>query len=307
MRIRAASTRGEAVRRAAATLDASGIAIARREAMWLVAHVVGKPHAALSAEADIPLSAAQRIRLDTLVRRRSRREPLQYLLGSIEFAGATLAVSPAVLIPRPETEELIGLVLDQMRGRRAALTCADLGTGSGCIAIALARAMPRSRWWAGDQSASALDVARANARANRVARRIAFRAGDWWAAFPAGLRFDLVVANPPYVAEGTALEPELAHEPDIALFGGQDGLGPYRALFAGIALRLTPGGVFMGELGLGQQTAVTHLARAHGLGTPRFARDMTGRIRFVIIEAKTSARRQSRCSSAHLTGNTCCL
>ena len=273
----------DALRQATTALGRAGVHHAGREAVWLLEHVTGMGHAALVAVRDRTLTRGEAARLKRLVAARSRRYPLQYLLGSVPFAGVHLVVSPAVLIPRPETEELAELAQSLVAGRPGRLRCADLGTGSGCIAIALAHAMPASRWHASDISADALEVACANAKANGVARRMAFRQGFWFTALPAAARYDLVVANPPYVAKGTPLEPELAHEPQEALYAGCDGLEAYREILAGLRGRLKPDGWFAGEIGLGQGRTLRALARAEGFTTVSCRRDLTGRERFLVL------------------------
>ena len=274
----------ETLRTATDLLARAGIENAAIEAVWLLEHVSGLAHAALVAAQDMPLMRSRAAQFERLVAKRCRRYPLQYLLGSVPFAGMHLKVSPAVLIPRPETEELVELAQSLIAGRSGRLLCADLGTGSGCIAIALAHVLPVSRWHACDISAAALEVAQANAVANGVASRIAFRRGSWFAALPAAARYDLVAANPPYVAKGIELGPELAHEPREALYAGQDGLEAYHEIIAGLRGRLKPGGAFVGEMGLGQGKALKALARKHGFKAVACRDDMTGRERFLVIE-----------------------
>jgi release factor glutamine methyltransferase len=263
-------------------LAQAGIANARREAQWLLEHAVQQSDGALTTAATTPLDATQQAAFAALVGRRARREPLQYLLATVDFAGVTVRVSPAALIPRPETELLVEHAAAAVKCSMP-LLCADLGTGSGCIAIALALRLPLSQWWACDLSAAALSLAVDNARRNHCADRIAFCCGDFWPALPPHLTFDLVTANPPYVADGTALEPELHYEPAVALFSGADGLAAYRAIFAQLAARLKPGGIFVGEIGFDQATAIAAASRHAGLPTPAIFKDAGGHARVVRI------------------------
>jgi len=268
---------------AAQQLAQAGIANARREAQWLLEHVLCVPDGALAAVAGTPLSATQQAAFTALVERRARHEPLQYLLETVDFSGVTVRVSPAALIPRPETELLVEHAAAAVVNRAMPLQCADLGTGSGCIAIALATRLPQSHWWACDLSAEALQLAADNARRNHCADRITFCCGDFWQALPPDLTFDLVTANPPYVADGTALAPELYFEPSVALFSGADGLAAYRTIFAQLAARLKPGGVFIGEIGFDQAKTVAALSRQAGLPTPEIFKDAGGHARVVLI------------------------
>ena len=241
------------------------------------------PAGTLTLLDNAPLDTAQQTAFAALVARRARRYPLQYLLETVEFAGVTLRVTPDVLIPRPETEELVAHATAAMAGRTAPLHCADLGTGSGCIAVALAARLPQAHWWACDISAAALQLAEANAQRNHCAGRITFCRGDFWDALPPAQTFDLVCANPPYVATGYALPAELQHEPAAALFSGADGLDAYRAIVAQLARRLKPNGVFVGEMGFDQADALRALCRAQGLPAPEILLDAQGQPRIVLI------------------------
>lgn len=265
---------------AAARLGDAGIQPAAREARWLLEHVLDGDRS-WQHEPSARLTGEQARALDALVAQRSTRYPLQYLLGAVEFAGLTLRVTPAVLIPRPETEEMVELVLEHVAARDAALECVDLGTGSGCLAIALANALPRSQWYACDISDAALDVARGNAEQNGLAARISFRQGSWWAALPQGHEFDLVVANPPYVEEGARLEPELAHEPAAALYAGRTGMDAYRAIAAELDVHLAPRGMFFGELDAAHAEDTRALLAHHTRRAVTLHTDLSGRARFV--------------------------
>lgn len=240
--------------RAAAALAAAGIESARLEARVLLAHALACDPADLILHPELPVPARAQRRLERLVRRRCAREPLQYLLGWAEFYSRRFRVSPAVLIPRPETELLVELVLEHCRRRPAAeWDLADLGTGSGAIAVTLAAELPGSRVWATDVSARALAVASANARAHGVADRVFLRRGHWGEPLLAeglGGRLLAVAANPPYVAEDEepCLPPEVRAEPRRAVVARGHPLAAYRALMPHAVRLLRPGGILVLEV-----------------------------------------------------------
>ncbi len=273
---------GDALSAGAAALRAAGIANARHEARWLAEHVTGRP---CLPGSELHMTPAHQRRYTALLRRRAQRYPLQYLLAEVEFCGVPLRVTPKVLIPRPETEELAVHALAWLACHPRARRVADLGTGSGCLAIALAHAVPRVRCWACDMSNAALAVARANAHRNGVAGRITFAHSAWFDAVPARRRFDVIVANPPYVAEGARLQPELAHEPPTALFAGTDGLAAYREILPELPRRMAAHGLFLGEIGQGQAPALGALARRAGMRHVSFLPDCSGRLRFLRVAA----------------------
>jgi release factor glutamine methyltransferase len=194
---------------------------------------------------------------DSLIARRRAREPFAYLVGHQEFWGLRIDVSPAVLIPRPETELLVEAACEASPDPLAAASIADVGTGSGCVAIAIARERPRAAIIATDISDAALDVARGNAARLDVEDRITFRRTDLLDGV--GERFDLVVSNPPYVRAGDrlGLQPEVQLEPAAALYAGPDGLALIRRLAPQAADRLKPGGLLIFEFGYGQEEAAT--------------------------------------------------
>ena len=239
----------------AARLRAAGIASPVLAAARLLEHVLGCDRAWLYAHPEQPLEQAQLERFEELVRRRAAGEPLQYLTGRQEFWGLEFEVTPAVLIPRPETEHVVEVTLERLGPQRSRqqLRVLDVGTGSGCLAVALARELPRARLWAVDLSAAALQVAMRNAIRHGVADRILFVHGDGLEAF-ADASLDVVVSNPPYVArsERELLPREVAeHEPELAVFAGEDGLAFYPRLIGGAARALAPGGLLVIELGAG--------------------------------------------------------
>ncbi|HET9469562.1 MAG TPA: peptide chain release factor N(5)-glutamine methyltransferase, partial [Usitatibacter sp.] len=220
-----------------AALEEAFVAIDRLDAQVLMAHVLGVDRAWVLANPMRILTETEDAQVDMLVARRAMGQPVAYLLGRREFYGRDFAVGPEVLIPRPETETLVEAALDALRGSRAGGNPAilDLGTGSGAIAVTLACERPDARIVATDASAEALETARANARAHGCEARIELALGSWYAAVP-GRRFDLIVANPPYVAAGdTHLgQGDLRFEPDHALTDGSaDGLASIRTIVAG--------------------------------------------------------------------------
>jgi len=236
---------------------------------------------------DEQLEHDQAARFAEWVGRRAGREPAQHITGSQEFYGLAFRVGPEVLVPRPETEGLIDATLALALDPRAAV--ADLGTGSGCLAITLARRRPGLRLCALERSPEALSLARANAARHRVEERIEFRQGDFGQPPPDWLgHIDLVLSNPPYVAEGewARLQPEVRdHEPREALVAGASGLEAYEALAPAAALLLRPEGHCVIELGFGQADRVRALFVAAGLRTVEIRPDLN-RIPRVLIAQK---------------------
>jgi release factor glutamine methyltransferase len=243
---------------AAANLDTPAL-----DARIIVGHALGLDHAALAAAAERALGAEERERIAAMAARRLSREPVARIVGSKEFWGLPLRVTPAVLVPRPETETLVSTalaVIDREGARARPLRIADLGTGSGALLLALLSELPNAFAVGTDRSLAALAVARENAQRLRLAARAAFVACDFAGALAGG--FDLVVANPPYVAsaELAHLAPEVRdHDPRLALDGGPDGLWAYRALAADAARLIGARGHMAVEVGAGQAAAVAAL------------------------------------------------
>jgi release factor glutamine methyltransferase len=261
-----------------------GGADARLDAELLLAHALGVSRASLYARPEEEPDAGVRETFLRLVDERSRGVPVAYLIGHREFWSLDLAVTPAVLVPRPDTERLVELALARIpRGGEADV--ADLGTGSGAIALALASERPHARIVATDLSEAALDVARANAR--RLAlTNVAFASGDWHAALQG--RFDLIVSNPPYIAaDDPHLDGDLRHEPASALVAGADGLDALRRIVGGAAARLRPGGWLLVEHGFDQGEPVRRLFREAGHHEVETARDAGGRERVTLGRART--------------------
>jgi release factor glutamine methyltransferase len=270
--------------RGAAALEQAGLAAARPEAEWLLASVLGVERYALYLDPARRLSAAEAARYRDLVARRAAREPLQYLLGWEDFHGLRLAVTPGVLVPRPETEGLVQWALELLAGRPHPVI-ADLGTGSGAIACALAHARPAAEVLAVEASAGALAVASRNVRALGLSARVRLLAGDLFAPLGA-LRasLDLVVANPPYLPSAVipSLPPEVSrHEPRAALDGGPDGLAVLRRIVAGAPAVLKPGGWLLMEIGEEQAGPLASLMAAEGFSGIRARRDLNRVERYI--------------------------
>jgi len=251
------------------------------EAGILLAHVLQRPRSWLFAHARDAVEADAARRFDDLLARRAAGEPVAYLTGSQGFWTLDLAVTPATLIPRPETELLVELALARIPVD-AASRVADLGTGSGAIALALARERPRAFVVATDASAAALEVARGNARRNGIAN-IAFRHGDWLAPL-AGEAFELIASNPPYIAEGDPHlgEGDLRHEPPSALSSGADGLDAIRSIVRAAPAHLRSSGWLLLEHGWEQGAAVRALLAAAGFIDIDTAQDLEGRERVTL-------------------------
>lgn len=235
----------------------------------------------------VNLSAEQQAQLTDMQKRRSADEPLQYILGSTEFMGLKINVDPRVLIPRPETELLVENILQfAHRYATAELCILDIGTGSGNIPVALAKALPTARLISLDVSPDALAVARENARQNGVAQQIDFVHVDFF-EFIENYRelenhFDIIVSNPPYIATSALpdLPADVKKEPVLALDGGEDGLKFYRVLLAGAKRFLKPGGYLACEIGEEQQSALTTLLDQNGYHHFVFCNDLAGKTRF---------------------------
>jgi release factor glutamine methyltransferase len=267
------------VEEAAAALAAAGVPAPEWDAERLLRHVLGWDRATLVANPDHAVPEPEEERFRAFVRRRASREPLQYILGAQAFWRHEFLVTPAVLIPRPETELLVETSLELLKDVERPLIV-DVGTGSGCIALSLAAERPDAEVHAIDMSEAALAVARENSRRLGLESRVAFHHGDMLGplAHLAG-RIDLVVSNPPYVdpADRESLAPEVRdHEPPLALFPPGDPLSVYRRLALASASGLRPGGWLVVELGQGQAGSVEALCRTHGLVPARLDRDLAG-------------------------------
>lgn len=259
----------EVIQRSSDFLGKKGVGAPRLQVELLLAHVLKMPRMNLYLNFERALSGPEIETLRDLVRRRGQREPLQYIVGSTSFCGLELAVSRHVLVPRPETEMLAERAwkfLGQLPADPPPRAL-DLGTGSGCLAVALAVHAPNVRLDAVDISEDALSVARQNAARHQLVERIEFHLGNGFAALDPAKHFDLIVSNPPYIAtaEIQTLEPEVRdHEPRLALDGGADGLDFYRRIAAEAGAFLRAGGMVMLELNDHGAEAVGKIFQDHG-------------------------------------------
>lgn len=254
-------------------LAGKGIENARREAEWMLCAATGLDRVGLYLGFEKPLNEIELAAYRAMVARRAKREPLQYILGSQEFHGLDFEVTADVLIPRHDTETLVIEALARQADARSVL---DIGTGSGCIAVALAKELPAAAVTAVDISPAALAVARRNAEKHEA--RIEFLCGSLLQPV-AGRHFDLIVSNPPYIspADIQRLEPEVRDfEPLNALDGGPDGLDIYRLLIPQALLQLNQAGWLLVEVGIGQAGAVAEIFRSNGYGEPIKAVDPGG-------------------------------
>jgi release factor glutamine methyltransferase len=278
----------EVIQRSTEFLSKKGVESARLQAELLLAHLLKLKRLQLYLNFERPLTAAEVSASREAIRRRGQHEPVQYIVGSTSFCGLELEVNRAVLIPRPETELLAeqGWLFLQ-RASATDATALDFGTGSGCLAVALAVKCPRAKVTALEISPAALGLAAANATQHGVSERIRFVEGPGMEVLEEGLKFDLVISNPPYIpsAEIQQLQPEVRDfEPRGALDGGADGLEFYRQLATQAASRLAPGGRIMLEFGDGQAPAIEKLFRDQNWIVERILQDYTGRQRILIAK-----------------------
>ena len=257
----------------------------RAEARRLLAYLTGQPLTWFMAHGDDPADPDIAARFQALAERRRAGEPLAYLLGQQEFYGRPFTVSPAVLIPRADTETLVETALEQLlllrqQRRTVPLSLLELGTGSGIIAITLALEAPDTEVHAVERSAEALAMAQRNAKA-LGAHRIHWHAGSWWQALARPRRFDLIVSNPPYIAANDhhLQQGDLRFEPPQALAAGPDGLDDLRIIIGGAPAHLNPGGWLLLEHGYDQETPVQALLRDAGFADVFTRRDLAGQPR----------------------------
>ena len=236
-----------------------GVDNPRLDAEVLLSHILCRDRLYLYVHYDQPLSAEELAAFRECVRKRAARVPVAYITGEKEFFGLTFSVSPAVLVPRPETELLVETVVKRLVGNPAP-RIVDLGTGSGAITVSVLTQLPQATAVAVDISAAALAVAQTNAKRHAVAERVEWKQGDFWQ--PVSGLFDAIVSNPPYIpaADVRALAPEVQNEPVLALDGGLDGLDYYRRLLSDGDAYLAPGGFIAIEIGINQAAAIGSLA-----------------------------------------------
>ncbi|NLE69156.1 MAG: peptide chain release factor N(5)-glutamine methyltransferase [Clostridiales bacterium] len=261
----------QALDQAARLLTAAGVDSPRHDAGLLLSDLVGMPPLQLTTVPEAPVAEAALALFFERVRRRAAREPLQHILGQAPFMGHLFEVSPEVLIPRFDTEVLAERAIARVQPGQLAL---DLCCGSGCLAISLKLARPEALVYAGDLSPAAVALSARNAR--RLGADVDIRQGDLFAPF-AGLRFDLILSNPPYIKTGDleGLQREVQQEPALALDGGPDGLMVYRRILMEAAHYLNPGGCLLLELGDGQAVEVGPLVPP-GFSAPVIHQDLAG-------------------------------
>jgi len=270
----------DAITRGAALLQAAGIESPRLESRLLLSHALACPVEPLLRQPEQPADTAS---FDLLLARRARREPLALILGYREFWSLRFAVSPATLIPRPESETLVEAALGTFPDRSAPIRVLDLGTGTGCLLLAVLHEYPAAFGIGVDLAYQAAALAGGNASALGLSDRAAFLCGDWASALHG--RFDVILSNPPYIQSASipALMPEVAdYEPRGALDGGPDGLEAYRHLIPAIPQLLEPAGAAIVELGAGQAGAAMKLAKSRGLTTCA-VEDLAGTPRALVL------------------------
>jgi release factor glutamine methyltransferase len=279
------TTRAEAMAALRSTFREAGLDTPELDARLLLAETLGIDAVEIAVRPDASLGSAGAERLAEVARRRLAREPVGRILGEREFWGLPFALSPETLEPRPDTETVVEAALSVVPDRDADLRILDLGTGSGCLLVALLSELPRAKGLGLDRSPEALAAARRNATRNAVADRAAFVASNWTAAL-AG-QFDLIVSNPPYIpsADVAGLAPEVRnHDPAAALDGGADGLDAYRTIFAEAIGLLGLDGTLVVEIGSGQAQDIGGLAETAGWRVIRLAQDLAGLPRALVLK-----------------------
>lgn len=285
-------TVAEAIQKAAARLLALEIPNARLDAEVLLGHALGRDRAWILIHMQDQLDDQGRRIFERDIERRSVREPLQYITGTQEFWGLPFKVTPAVLIPRPETELVVETAI-KAANRKATPVIIDLCTGSGCIAISLAKELPHARIFATERSDAALDIARQNARQNSVADRVRFLAGDLFGPLEEmDLRtnIDIIVANPPYIRsdELPTLQPEVRDfEPEMALIAGKEGTEIAERIILQSPEYVKPGGFLVMEMGIGQADALKKTIDETGkYGLIEVLKDLAGIERVIVAQRK---------------------
>jgi release factor glutamine methyltransferase len=273
----------EIIKRSTEFLAKHGVESARLNAELLVGHSLGLKRMQLYLQFERPLAEAELAKIRPLIKRRSEREPLQYIIGSTEFAGVSLKVDRRALVPRPETELVVEFAQKLCVTPPAEIL--DLGTGSGALALALAVAFPAARVTAVDVSRDALALAQENATSLGLAERFAAVESDWFTAVRPDAKFDLIVANPPYLSDAEVKEtaPEVrGFEPHGALSSGATGLEALERIIPEAKARLRPAGWLICETGIAQHATLLGQLRAAGFVREESRKDLTGRDRFVI-------------------------
>lgn len=276
-RQRQAITVSKALETATRRFAAAQIEGARRDARLLLSNVLPGGTAALLRDPERPLSQDELSRFEAAVRRREKREPVSRVIGLREFWSLSFKITPDTLDPRPDSETLIEGILERVENKSSPLRILDLGTGTGCLLLALLSELPAARGLGVDVSERALEVARENAQNLGLGRRADFEAHDWTDGVTG--RWDIVLSNPPYIAEGEAahLAPEVAdYDPGQALIAGVDGLRDYRILIPGSVELLNDSGLLALEVGRGQADAVEAMLLESGLHSPWRKSDLAG-------------------------------
>lgn len=279
-----AGTLGDLLRTTTRALVSAGIELPALEARVLVSRVLALSRESLLAQSGRPVSAADSNAVRSLVTRRERREPLAYIVGEREFWSLPFAVTPDVLIPRPDSETVVETALSQLGDVDRPVRILDLGTGSGCLLLALLHACRRATGIGVDRSDHALHLARSNASRLGLECRSAFICADWAAALKGS--FDVIVSNPPYIDEQSFLRLDSTvrcHEPALALRGGADGLDAYRSIASDLPRLLAPGGLAAVEIGAGQGKRVAGLLAAAGLKAIAVGHDLAGHERCLAV------------------------
>jgi release factor glutamine methyltransferase len=274
----------EIVRKSTEFLQSKGVENPRLDAELLIAHALHLQRMALYLQFERELTEPELAAIRPLVKRRSQREPLQHILGETDFFDLKLKTDRRALVPRPETEMLLELLVSTLLPPPERVL--DLGTGTGAIALGLARAWPRTAVTAIDRSPEALTLARDNAATHGLAERVEFLLSDWFTALDPTRRFDVIVANPPYLSsvEVAAAAPEVRdHESPAALVAANDGLADLEAIVRSAPTFLAPGGLLALETGVAHHASLLTLAGECGYAAAESRRDLTGRDRFVLL------------------------
>jgi release factor glutamine methyltransferase len=265
-------------------LTSKGVESARLNAEQLIGHALGLKRMQLYLQFERILLEPDLEKIRPLVKRRAQREPLQHILGTVEWGSLTLKVDKRALIPRPETEELLELLVTRIPAQSGCRVL-DLGTGSGALALGLARAWPEAQITAVDRSEPALTLARENAAATGLTDRVVFELSNWFDALPPTAVYDVIVSNPPYLTEEelSSAEPEVKrYDPPEALVAAQAGQADLRVIIAGAASRLAEGGWLALETGIAHHPDLLTTLTEQGLRDLESHKDLSGRHRFII-------------------------
>lgn len=279
----------EALNQSNDLLSKAGIETARLDARLLIEHALGlSPHES-TLKCELLLRAEEYERLQVLMARRAKREPLAYIVAEREFWSLSFKVSPATLVPRPDSETVIETALANIPDRDAALTVLDLGTGSGCLLLSLLHELPGATGVGVDRCPEALKIARENANQLSLSERASFVCADWSNGLSAS--FDIILCNPPYISyeDLEALMPEVVnYEPRHALSGGSDGLESYRAVASLISDMLQVNGKIIFEIGMSQAADVSKILIENGLQVIDNKKDLLGRPRCIVAQSSRS-------------------